>query len=111
MAKKKPQNNLAHIYQHTNIAVYLVGFVAVASLIYDSTQVRPRSICWVGALPSAVYRGQANKRVSVLLQGIVQKYELNRKWFYLYGEHLMAKESANLQPDAHYLALLDAWCF
>ncbi len=61
----------------------------MASLIYDSTQVRPRSICWVGALPSGVCRGQA-LRVTVLdlVQGIVQKYELNRKWFYLYGERL-----------------------
>lgn len=59
MAIKKTQTNLAHIYQHTNIAVYLVGFVAVASLIYDSTQVISGLICWVGALPSAPYTVQA----------------------------------------------------
>ena len=45
MAQKKQQTNLAHIYQHTHIAVYLVGSVTVASLVYDSTQVPRRSIC------------------------------------------------------------------
>ncbi|BDA40538.1 hypothetical protein COCOBI_01-1910 [Coccomyxa sp. Obi] len=55
MGAKKAATNLAHVYQHTHIAVYLVGFFAIACLFYDSTQ------------------------------GIVQKYELNRKWFYLYG--------------------------
>ena len=30
------------------------------------------------------------------MQGIVQKYELNRKWFYLYGEHSQAIERTHL---------------
>ena len=45
MAQKKQKTNLAHIYQHTHIAVYLVGSVTVASLVYDSTQVQEKSIC------------------------------------------------------------------
>ena len=32
------------------------------------------------------------------MQGIVQKYELNRKWFYLYGERSKAKDIIDLQP-------------
>ncbi len=39
MGTKKPATNLAHVYQHTHIAVYLVGFFAIACLFYDSTQV------------------------------------------------------------------------
>ena len=87
MAKKKPQSNLAHIYQHTNIAVYLVGFVAVASLIYDSTQVITEFdlLVWRSLSPNSYYKNATN---DLRLQGIVQKYELNRKWFYLYGEEL-----------------------
>ena len=32
-----------------------------------------------------------------MVQGIVQKYELNRKWFYLYGEHSQAIERTDLR--------------
>lgn len=39
MGAKNPATNLAHVYQHTHIAVYLVGFFAIACLFYDSTQV------------------------------------------------------------------------
>ncbi|KAK9823894.1 hypothetical protein WJX72_006230 [[Myrmecia] bisecta] len=42
-------------FEHTHISVYIVGLFAVACVFYDSTQ------------------------------GIIQKYEINKKWFYLYG--------------------------
>lgn len=44
-----------------------------------------------------------------LLQGIVQKYELNRKWFYLYGEHSLPREHTDLHL-AEYLAVMGAYC-
>ncbi|KAK9835056.1 hypothetical protein WJX81_007542 [Elliptochloris bilobata] len=45
----------ARSFNHTHISVYLVGTFAVACVLYDSTQ------------------------------GVLQRYALNKKWYYLYG--------------------------
>ena len=90
MGAKKAATTLAHVYQHTHIAVYLVGFFAIACLFYDSTQVGScvKQEPWLCQVLVRTVQQSHSVNVPnyfVLKQGIVQKYELNRKWFYLYG--------------------------
>lgn len=82
-------------FEHTHIAVYLCALFAVACVCYDSVQVS--CLCIVKPLFSLTPVPMGTRRRTVcanvllvvtellLLQGVMQKYAINRKWFYLYG--------------------------
>lgn len=89
-------------FQHTHIAVYLCGLFAVACVCYDSIQVLlcPSISCVSMTL------GSDSSHVCDCLQGVMQKYALNRKWFYLYGTlqiHMViaATASKSCLSDSH----------
>ena len=81
--KQQPHSS----FQHTQISVYVTGVCAVVSLFYNSTQVyRSLLACFWSFcfLPSLCIASRAHMKCTAA-QGILSKYELNRKWFSIYG--------------------------
>lgn len=72
-------------FNHTHISVYLVGTFAVACVLYDSTHVRKVKRTCMHSHRKVFGFGSVLTELLLLLQGFLQRYALNKKWYYLYG--------------------------
>lgn len=72
--------------QHTVLAVYLVGLSAVFAVSYDSTQVPARVGAGLGLSCTCGSAWPCSSEPLAALQGILERYHINKKLYYLCGE-------------------------
>ena len=76
-------------FQHTSIAAYLLATAALCCLFYDSTKVgtvsRPAEVTLNRSWCADAVGFLCQLCSQRTLQGVLQRYELNKKWYYLWG--------------------------